>query len=269
MTAREPTGDIFDIKRFAIHDGPGIRTTVFFRGCPLKCWWCHNPEARTDCGGAAYSRRAMDMTRPPSENVIGPEVKLSNLVDEIERDSIFFDESHGGVTASGGEPLMQIDFLERMLSACRDRGISTSVDTSAYAPWEILEGLIDLVDLFLVDLKLMDETKHEKYTGVPNELIIDNFTRLINAGAVVRARLPMIPGITDTDENIDSLTSFLGGIVELERISILPYNRLGEDKFKRIKLEYKPGSLRTQSREELNTIAARFEKAGLKVRIGG
>ncbi len=263
------TGDIFDIKRFAIHDGPGIRTTVFFRGCPLVCWWCHNPEARVDCGRDTYRKRSIDLTLPSSDNVIGPQVRLDTLVGEIARDSIFYDQSHGGVTVSGGEPMMQLDFLEGLLKACRSRGIATTVDTSAYAPWTDFAGILDLVDLFMVDLKLLDNGQHEKYTGVSNALILENFQKLMDAGARVRARLPIIPGITDTEENIDALISFIGQYEELELISLLPYNRLGEDKFDRLGIEYEPGALKTQTQEEMKNISDRFERAGLSVRIGG
>jgi pyruvate formate lyase activating enzyme len=265
----ELTGDIFDIKRFAIHDGPGIRTTVFFRGCPLVCWWCHNPEARVDCGRETYRKRSIDLSLPASDNVIGPEVRLETLIKEISRDSIFYDQSHGGMTASGGEPMMQIEFLEGLLEACRDRGIATAVDTSAYAPWPEFDRILGLVDLFMVDIKLLDDGQHERYTGVSNALILENFARLLDAGSRVRARLPMIPGITDTRENIDALISFLGRYGNLELISLLPYNRLGEDKFARLGLEYSPGALKTQSPDEMEDIAIRFEKAGLKVRVGG
>ena len=265
----ELTGDIFDIKRFAIHDGPGIRTTVFFRGCPLVCWWCHNPEARVDCGSETYRKRSVNLTLPASDNVIGPKVRLETLVSEISRDSVFYDQSHGGVTASGGEPMMQIEFLEALLLACRRSGISTTVDTSAYVPWPELERILGLVDLFMVDLKLLDNGQHEKYTGVSNQLILENFGKLLEAGAAVRARLPMIPGITDTEENIDALISFLELYENLELISLLPYNRLGEDKFDRLGIDYRPGTLMTQTPEKMKDIAGRLEDAGLSVRIGG
>jgi pyruvate formate lyase activating enzyme len=263
------TGDIFDIKRFAIHDGPGIRTTVFFRGCPLVCWWCHNPEARVDCGRNTYRKRSIDMTLPVTENVIGPEVRLDTLVAEISRDIVFYEQSRGGLTASGGEPMMQIDFLEALLRSCRKLGIETIVDTSGYAPWPEFERISGLVDLFMIDLKLLDDSQHEKYTGVSNKLILENFERLLTRGAAVRARCPMIPGITDTDENIDALISFLGRHGDVELVSLLPYNRLGEDKFDRLGLDYGPGALKTQAPDVMKAIAGRFEEAGLNVRIGG
>jgi pyruvate formate lyase activating enzyme len=165
--------------------------------------------------------------------------------------------------------MMQIDFLEALLTACRSRGISTTVDTSAYAPWAEFKRILDLVDLFMVDIKLLDEDKHEKYTGESNVLILENFEKLLDAGARVRVRLPMIPGITDTEENIGALISFLGKFKGLELISILPYNRLGEDKSDRLGFEYAPGSLKTQTPDELKNISDRFEKAGLAVWIGG
>ncbi len=263
------TGDIFDIKRFAIHDGPGIRTTVFFRGCPLVCWWCHNPEARVDCGRNTYRKRSIDLTLPVTDNVIGPEVRLDTLVAEISRDIVFYEQSRGGLTASGGEPMMQIDFLEALLRSCRKLGVETTVDTSGYAPWPEFERISGLVDLFMIDLKLLDDSQHEKYTGVSNKLILENFERLLTRGAAVRARCPMIPGITDTDENIDALISFLGRHGDVELVSLLPYNRLGEDKFDRLGLDYGPGALKTQTPDVMKAIAGRFEEAGLNVRIGG
>lgn len=263
------TGDIFDIKRFAIHDGPGIRTTVFFRGCPLICWWCHNPEARVDCGRDTYMKRSIDMSLPVSENVIGPEVELTTLMTEIAKDRVFYDQSGGGLTVSGGEPMMQIEFLESLLLACHERGISTTVDTSGYGPWAGFERIRELVDLFMVDLKLIDDDQHKKYTGVSNKMILENFVNLLKAGSAVWARCPMIPGITDTEENINSIISFLVKHLDVEMISILAYNPLGEDKFDRLGIDYAPGALRTQSPEEMKAIASRFEDAGLNVRIGG
>ena len=267
--SRDPTGDIFDIKRFAIHDGPGIRTTVFFRGCPLECWWCHNPEARLACDEVSYRNRAIDTGLPLDDNVVGPSVRLEHLVAEIARDRVFYEQSGGGVTASGGEPLMQPAFLERLLRSCRDIGISTAVDTSGYAPRETFELLDGLVDLYLFDLKIMDGPRHLEYTGVENSLILDNFEMLLASGAAVVPRIPMVPGITETEENIDGLVSFLSGRPGIETVCILPYNRLGEDKAGRLGVEYRPGTISTQTPQRIRDIAARFESAGRAVRLGG
>jgi pyruvate formate lyase activating enzyme len=265
----DPVADIFDIKRFAIHDGPGIRTTVFFRGCPLACWWCHNPEARLPDCEVDYRSRALDSTLPPGDNVIGPAVRLRRIVDEISRDRVFYEQSGGGLTASGGEPLMQPAFLEALLRRCRENGISTAVDTSGYAPREVFEALDGLVDLYLFDLKIMDEDDHRTYTGVGNGLIHENLDVLLSAGTQVLARIPLIPGITETDENIDGLVSFLAARREIKGTCLLPYNRLGEDKVRRLGLQYRPGTMSTQTPQRLCEIAGRFEEAGLDVRIGG
>lgn len=265
----EPTGDVFDIKRFAIHDGPGIRTTVFFHGCPLECWWCHNPEARlADCD-ISYSSRALDSTLPLEDNVIGPAVRLPRLIVEISRDRVFYEQSGGGVTVSGGEPLMQPAFLERLLGACREIDIPTAVDTSGYAPSDIIRRLEGLVDLYLFDLKIMDEADHRKYTGVDNALIHDNLDLILSTGVRVMPRIPMIPGITETEKNLEELVSFLADRDALGAVCILPYNRLGEDKVRRLGLEYLPGTLQTQTPQRMREIAERFESSGLEVRIGG
>lgn len=267
--AGEPVGDVFDIKRFAIHDGPGIRTTVFFSGCPLECWWCHNPEARLVPRDGSRRSRAADATLPTGDNVIGPAVRLSRLVAEVARDLIFYEQSGGGITVSGGEPLMQPDFLAELLGACRDRGISNAVDTSGYAPADIVARLDGLVDLYLFDLKIMDEYSHRKYTGVGNSLIHDNLDMILGTGTPVMIRIPMIPGITETEDNIEALASFLADRPCLGTVCILPYNRLGEDKARRLGLAYRPGEMPTQSAQRMREISARFESAGLEVRIGG
>jgi pyruvate formate lyase activating enzyme len=262
-------GDIFDIKRFAIHDGPGIRTTVFFRGCPLECWWCHNPEARFELGTAVYKKRGRGFSLPGEQDAVGPSVPVDAVMLEIEKDMIFYQQSRGGLTVSGGEPLMQHGFIEELLRRCREKGIHTAVDTSGYAPWEIIERIHPLTDLFMYDLKLAVEKAHEEYTNVSNTLIRENFMRLAPIAKEMIIRLPMIPGITDTEENLEGLLELIESADNIEHISLLPYNRLGEDKFERFRLQYKPGRLSTYSHGELEEIAGLFESRGFHVRIGG
>jgi pyruvate formate lyase activating enzyme len=204
------TGIVFDIKKFSIHDGPGIRTTIFFKGCPLRCWWCHNPEGLTPepelmiranrcircdacldvCPHGAISRDGdkvfTDVAKclrcgtcvaacyAEARQIVGQEMAAAQVMAEIERDVPFYDESGGGATFSGGEPLLQPDFLCELLSACRARGIHTAVDTCGFAPWEVLDSVRKYVDLFLYDLKLMDEARHRAFTGVSNALILSN-----------------------------------------------------------------------------------------------
>lgn len=266
-------GVIFDLKKYAIHDGPGIRTTVFFKGCPLECWWCHNPEGRNpvpevlDKGGAG--RRRGYMGDPGGGETIGYEITVGELTREIEKDRIFYDQSGGGVTFSGGEPLMQLDFLAGLLGVSRERGIGTAVDTSGYVPWERFERVLDLVDLYLYDIKLLDDSLHEKYTGVSNRLILDNVKRLHGEGARILPRIPLIPGVTDTGENISAIIGFLSSLDGISEVSLLPYNKIAEDKFRRFGLTSGLGRLSMHTETELAAIGERFEENGYRPRFGG
>jgi len=266
-------GVIFDLKKYAIHDGPGIRTTVFFKGCPLVCWWCHNPEGRSpepeELGGSGEGTGRRYVGDPGREGVIGYEVTVGDLAREIEKDRIFYDQSGGGVTCSGGEPFMQIEFLAELLSVSRDKGIGTAIDTSGYVPWESFERVLGRVDLFLYDIKLMDGGLHEKYTGVPNRLILDNMEKLSRAGAAILPRIPLIPGVTDTDENLVAVIRFLSGLEGINEVSLLPYNKIAEDKFRRFGVVSRLGELSMQTESELAAIGRRFEKSGYRVRFGG
>lgn len=266
-------GVIFDLKKYAIHDGPGIRTTVFFKGCPLKCWWCHNPEGRSpepeELGGSGMGAGRRYVSDPGREGVVGYEVSVGEIAREIEKDRIFYDQSGGGFTCSGGEPFLQIEFLSDLLAVSRDKGIGTAIDTSGYVPWESFERVLERVDLFLFDIKLMDDRLHEKYTGVSNRLILDNMEKLSRAGAALLPRVPLIPGVTDTDENLGSIIRFLSGLDGISGISLLPYNKIAEDKFRRFGIVRRLGELSMQTESELGTIGRRFEESGYRVTFGG
>lgn len=273
MKSLQTSGVIFDLKKYAIHDGPGIRTTVFFKGCPLECWWCHNPEARSPepeklSGDDSRTGRRY-VGDPGSDDVIGYEITVGELVREIEKDRVFYDQSGGGITCSGGEPFMQIDFLAGLLDACRAKGIETAVDTSGYLPWERFERVMDLVDLFLYDIKLMDEKLHERYTGVSNRTILENLKRLSAEGAAVLPRIPLIPGITDTDDNLAAVIGFLSDLEGIKGVSLLPYNKIAEDKFNRFGIESRLGELAMQTEAELGAMGRRFEEGGYCVSFGG
>jgi pyruvate formate lyase activating enzyme len=266
------TGVIFDLKKYAIHDGPGIRTTVFFKGCPLACWWCHNPEGRDPrpqaiSGSAAKTRRYV--RDPCLEGMIGYEVSVGYLLEEIAKDVVFYDRSGGGLTVSGGEPFMQPEFLRALLTASGKQGIGAAVDTSGYVPWETIETVLDFTDLFLYDIKLIDDDLHRKYTGVSNRIILDNLRRLIAAGATVLPRIPLIPGVTDTYENIEAIVSFFSGVDGIREVSVLPYNKIAEDKLRRFEIPSRLGRLAVQDERELERIGHRFEAGGYRVRYGG
>jgi pyruvate formate lyase activating enzyme len=262
------TGTIFDIKRYAIQDGPGIRTTVFLKGCPLNCWWCHNPEGI--CPDVeTRERRAVNGNGESRPETIGRVVSVSELLAEIERDVIFHDQSGGGVSFSGGEPLMQPEFLREMLAACREREIHTAVDTSGYAEPEVFESVLDLVDLFLFDLKVMDEALHLEYTGVSNRCILENLRRLDEIGKNVILRFPVIPRLTLTSKNIAEMENFLKASRSLRRLSLLPYHGTAEGKYRRWGLTNPMAGVKSPSTEEMMELRARFEQLGLEVSIGG
>lgn len=268
----ECTGTIFDLRRFCIHDGPGIRTTVFFKGCPLDCWWCHNPESRSPSIEAFPPGRTdsiMTNSHRLSETTFGRVVTVSEIVREVMRDEPFYDQSRGGVTFSGGEPMAQIDFLDDLLEACKAAGLHCTIDTCGHASLVDFERVCNRTDLFLFDLKLIDPKTHRNYTGVSNEIILANLTALARLGNNIEVRLPLIPEITDTTENLEAVADFLRPFGSIQRISLLPYNKLGEDKVRRLYLPRRKLELETQSSETLERQALIFRKCGFEVRIGG
>ncbi len=299
----ETSGFVFDMRHFAVHDGPGIRTTVFFKGCPLSCWWCHNPEGQSSkpslmlfgdrclgCGeclaacphGAVAREGGVLRTLPsacracgtcvetcPAEarRLAGRWTTVSAVVQEVEKDIVFYDDSGGGVTFSGGEPLAQPRFLEALLAACAARGIHTVVDTCGFVNRELLLHFSERADLFLYDLKLLDPVKHRKYTGVSNESILDNLEALARRKKPV-IRFPIIPGINDETEDIRRMIAFLSDL-GLLRIDLLPYHQTGIEKYRRIGKPYRLEELAPPTADRVRQIAQHFEREGFAVRIGG
>ncbi len=280
MTARDPsrmtdgTGTVFDIKRFAIHDGPGIRTTVFLKGCPLSCPWCHNPESISPgpqlvftpahCIGCHACLEACPRgvhTLVEGEHVIdrerclgcgacaegcfagalrlaGQRMTVDEVMEEVGRDLPFYEQSGGGMTLSGGEPLLQHGFSAALLSAAKHAGIHTALDTSGFALWDRIEPLLAHTDLVLYDLKHMDRARHTALTGVPNDRILDNLRRLDGAGQMTWVRTPMVSGQNDDEAAYHAMGRFLSGLKHVERIEILRYHRLAESKYGQVGQEY-------------------------------
>lgn len=246
------TGRIFDIKRFSSHDGPGIRSTVFLTGCPLRCAWCHNPEA------FALDADTLGNTR---------DVTVSDLIRELERDVPYYDSSGGGVTISGGEPLFQGRFTLDLLASCRKRELHSALDTCGLVDTALLAEAASLADLILYDLKAMDSEIHRHWTGAPNDRILKNLSMLHGLDVPVWIRLPLIPGVNDDEANLETMTAFLSAN-RFRRISILPYHRIAGGKYRRLGLEDRMSGVEPPSAERIDEIRARFTQAGFEVRIG-
>jgi pyruvate formate lyase activating enzyme len=298
-------GTVFNISRYAIHDGPGIRTTVFFKGCPLSCWWCHNPEGISPepeislwpnrcvrCGACieACPEHAISLSDggvdtdaslcelcfacvkvcpADAREVVGRTMTVDEVVAEIKKDVAFYDESGGGVTFSGGEPLMQPAFLLELLDACGGLEIHRAVDTSGYASKAVLLEVAGKTDLFLYDLKHMDPEIHMKYTGVSNELILENLKALACRQVAICVRLPVIPGINDDRNNIERTGAFLQSLHRVCYIDLLPYHDVASGKYKRFGYPYRLGKLPAPDPVHLQDIAAVLSSYGLCVTVGG
>ncbi len=303
---RMKKGIIFDIKRYAIHDGPGIRTTVFFKGCPLHCPWCHNPEGQEEkpeimwqasrcalectacvsvCPQMAVEKKArivlidrqkcdlcgqcVEACLYEALEIVGREVTVEEVMAEVEKDRIFYEESGGGVTFSGGEPLFQPDFLEALLEACRQRNIQTAIDTCGYVSPEVMERIAQKVDLFLYDLKIIDDRKHREYTGVSNKLIFENLKMLLKKKKPVIIRIPLISGINDDQPNIKATVNFLYSLNSLKEVNLLPYHKGGDEKFRKLGKQNPRPEFRPSSETKIKKIKKMFESHGFSVKIGG
>jgi len=260
---------IFDIQRFAIHDGPGIRITVFFKGCPMACWWCHNPEG-INPEIEYYTKETNIDGKVICKNLqAGYWITISELMKEIEKERIFMEESGGGVTFSGGEPLLQYQFLIAALKECRQRSIHTCLDTSGITSEDIIREVALHTDLFYYDLKLMDDQEHLKYTGISNIQILRNLKILHDEKAQIIIRIPLIPGINDQDKQIGSIISFLLTLPGIKQVDILPYHYFARSKYIRFNRINRMNDVIKPSESKLNELKKCFESAGFTTKIGG
>jgi len=305
-------GLVFDIQRFSLHGGPGIRTTVFLKGCPLSCAWCHNPEgisprpevlftegrclrcgacalacpetdgvgdaAAAGRGGAAVPGAAARCRRcgacveacpGGARRVAGRELTAAEVVSEVARDRVFYEESGGGATFSGGEPLLQFDFLVELLDGCRAEGIHTALDTCGHAPRERVLAAAARADLVLYDLKSADPERHRAATGVDNAAILENLRALAGAGVTVWLRVPVIPGFNDSAEDARATAGLAASLGSVRRVSLLPYHALGRHKAGAPAPGSLPADLAPPPAERLEAIVRCYRERGLEVRIGG
>ncbi|MGD9147476.1 MAG: glycyl-radical enzyme activating protein [Anaerolineae bacterium] len=299
------SGQIFDIKKYSLHDGPGIRTTLFLKGCPLNCWWCHNPESQSSrqemlyrqdrclrCGACVIACEqgaisqvgdqtltddsrctrcgaCVEVCYAEARQIVGREMTVPQVMAELERDIPFYDESGGGVTFSGGEPLMQPGFLLALLQACKKAEYHTVLDTCGLAPWQTLDPVRQYVDLFLYDLKLMDNARHRQFTGVSNETILANLEALSREGHNIILRVPIVPGVNDDQESLRQIAEFAITLPHLAGVDLLPFHAIASAKYDRLGREYELRDAHPPSPSELDQLAELMRGFGFPVKIGG
>lgn len=254
-------GRIFDIQQFSTHDGPGIRTIVFLKGCLLRCRWCCNPESQE------YAIQTM--VKNNKTETIGRDVTVGEVFESVKKDLIYYRRSGGGLTLSGGETLCQADFAKALLKTCKEHGINTAIETTLCVPFDMIEPLIPYIDTFLVDIKHMNSQKHEEFTTMKNELILQNARRVSALAKKFIVRVPVIPGFNDTEKEIEDIASFAKTLTGVTEINLLPYHRLGYDKYIGLGREYKMGDVPPPTKEKMLFLKAVAEKQGLKANIGG
>ena len=296
---------VFHVQKYSIHDGPGIRTTVFLKGCPLCCAWCHNPESQlarpevvvveNRCAGCGECRRACPFGQSApgqgpmatdaaqcllcgqcaeacptgARHIIGQRRTIPEIMEAVLQDRVFYEESGGGVTFSGGEPLTQPAFLKSLLEACRAEGLRTAVDTCGFACTDVLLEVAGLSNLVLYDLKLMDDARHRQYTGVSNGPILANLRALARAHQNIWLRVPVIPGINDREEDWRAAAAFAAGLPGLRQVNLLPYHNLGLFKSRRRSHPETLENAATPGPEQMERAAEFFRQCGLDVKFGG
>ena len=259
---RNVTGRIFNIQKFSVHDGPGIRTIIFLKGCPLRCRWCCNPE------GQKFEIQEMKMD-DGTVKIMGKDVTAGEIVDEIMKDYHYYRRSDGGVTLSGGEMLMQPDFAEAVLRGCKDIGLSTAVETTGFASFDVISRLLPHIDYVLMDIKHMNSEKHKAFTSQSNELILQNAVKISKSAKNLIIRVPVIPTFNDTPEEIQEIALFASRLNGVNEIHLLPYHRMGSDKYRWLDRKYTLTEIVTPEDEHMQLLKSAAEECGIKCQIGG
>ncbi len=263
-------GLVFDIRRYSVHDGPGIRTTVFFKGCPLNCAWCHNPESWFDEPQVIERDRVFNGQSKRVKETVGQWYSAEEIIDIVMKDRVFYEESGGGLTVSGGEPLKQGAFLRELLTMCHQNGIHTAVDTSGYAPEDQFSEISDLAKLVLYDIKSANNTKHQEYTGVSNDLIIKNLYSLKEKGPGIIIRIPVIPGFNDQMAEMRAILDLIRPVKErIQRVDLLPYHRLGVHKYESLGMQPSRIVAQNINHDEITAFMKLYTDNGFLVKKGG
>lgn len=299
-------GLVYDIQRFAIHDGPGIRTLVYMKGCPLKCLWCSSPQTQKFSTEILYTEskcekclrcvdecpkkaiifsdkekikidrklcntcgQCVEICPNQALKLIGDQRTVEELFQDVMKDSNFYRRSNGGVTIGGGEPTMQHEFVADLLKKCKETYVHTALETCGYVKWENLEKILEYVDLLHFDIKHMDTLEHKKITGVPNELILENAKKAAKMRPII-IRIPLIPGYNDSEENLLNTGKFAAGLGEnLLRVELLPFHKFGTGNYEQLGREYELKDLEPPSEEYMNKLKNLVESCGVKVQVGG
>lgn len=254
-------GRIFDIQRFSVHDGPGIRTIVFLKGCALRCKWCCNPESQ--------QFEIQEMTLAGKTKTVGRDVSVAEVMYEVERDRSYYTRSGGGLTLSGGESLCQPEFAKSLLKAAKNAGINTAIESTGFAEYSVIEQLLPYIDVYLMDIKHINSEKHKLYTSRPNERILENAKKIAENAKKLIIRTPVIPTFNATPEEIRDIARFAKSLGTVEEMHILPYHRIGSDKYAGLGRSYEMKDIEPPSKELMQRLLEVVESEGLRGQIGG
>ena len=255
------TGRIFDIQKFSVHDGPGIRTIVFLKGCALRCRWCCNPESQKS--------EIQTMIQNGKEKVVGRDVSVEEVMKTVKQDMPYYRRSGGGLTLSGGEMLCQSEFAYALLRTAKENAINTAVETTGFAKWETIEKLLPYIDTVLMDIKHTDSEKHKEFTTQPNELILENAKKIAENAKKLIIRVPVIPTFNDTEREIGDIAKFAASLKGVDEINLLPYHSFGRDKYEGLGRKYMMGDIPSPTDEHMQKLKSVAESYGLKCKIGG
>ena len=263
MNIYEQTGRIFDIQRYSIHDGPGIRTIVFLKGCYLRCRWCCNPESQ--------EYKQQQLTQGGKTRTVGKDVTVAEVMDEITKDAVYYKRSGGGITLSGGECMAQPEFSEALLRAAHEYGYDTAIETTAFASREVVDRLLPHVDHFLLDIKHVDSEKHREFCGKPNDVILDNARYIAENAKELIIRVPVVPTFNASEAEIAAIAAFASSLPRVNELHLLPYHRLGQDKYAGLGREYTLSHITPPTNDDMERLAAaaRIAAPRLHVQIGG
>lgn len=261
MNILDVKGRIFDIQKFSIHDGPGIRTIVFLKGCIFKCKWCCNPESQN------YDIQEMIING--KSKIIGRDVTVREILEKIEQDRPYYKPSGGGITLSGGECMCQPEFVKALLQVCKENGINTAIETAAGVKSSVIKSIIPYVDTVLMDIKHMNVDKHKKFIGKDNKVVLENAKIIAESTANLIIRVPVIPTFNDTKEEIKEIARFAKSLPGVKKLHLLPYHRMGEDKYVGLSRKYYLGEIKPPTAEQMEVLLEVVLKEGLQGQIGG